>query len=43
VLAVLDGSGVLGGAFTAVWHGAIAYALTGVVGSVVRPRRETSG
>jgi hypothetical protein len=43
VLAVLDGSGVLGGAFTAVWHGAIAYALTGVVGSVVRPRRESSG
>jgi hypothetical protein len=41
VLAVLDGSGVLGGAFTAVWHGAIAYALTGVVGSVVRPRRES--
>jgi hypothetical protein len=43
VLAVLDGSGVLGGAFTAVWHGAIAYALTGVVGSVVRPRRESRG
>jgi hypothetical protein len=43
VLAVLDGSGVLGGAFTAVWHGAIAYALTGAVGSVVRPRRESRG
>jgi hypothetical protein len=41
VLAVLDGSGVLGGAFTAVWHGAIAYALTGAVGSVVRPRRQS--
>jgi hypothetical protein len=41
VLAVLDGSGVLGGAFTAVWHGAIAYALTGAVGTVVRPRRES--
>jgi hypothetical protein len=40
VLTVLHGSGVLGSAFTAVWHGAIAYALTGVVGTVVRPRRE---
>ena len=25
VLTVLDGSGVLGGAFTALWHGALAY------------------
>jgi hypothetical protein len=40
VLAVLDGSGVLGGAFTAIWHGAIAFGLTGLVGSVVRPRRQ---
>jgi hypothetical protein len=40
VLTVLHGSGILGSAFTAVWHGAIAYALTGVVGTVVRPRRE---
>jgi hypothetical protein len=39
VLAVLDGSGVLGGAFSALWHGALAYGATGVVGSVVRPRR----
>jgi hypothetical protein len=37
---MLHGSGILGSAFTAVWHGAIAYALTGVVGTVVRPRRE---
>jgi hypothetical protein len=40
VLTMLDGSGLLGSAFTAVWHGAIAYALTGAVGSVVRPRRQ---
>jgi hypothetical protein len=40
VLTVLHGSGILGSDFTAVWHGAIAYALTGVVGTVVRPRRE---
>jgi len=39
-LTMLHGSGILGSAFTAVWHGAIAFALTGVVGSVVRPRRE---
>ncbi len=43
VLAVLDGSGVLGGAFTAIWHGAIAFGLTGLVGSVVRPRHEGRG
>jgi hypothetical protein len=43
VLTVLHGSGIFGSAFTAVWHGAIAYALTGVVGTVVRPRRELRG
>src|SRR5215469_1861909 len=43
VLTMLHGSGILGSAFTAVWHGAIAYALTGVVGTVVRPRRELRG
>ena len=41
VLTVLDGSGILGSAFTASWHGAIAFALTGLVGSVVRPRRQS--
>jgi len=40
VLTVIHGSGIFGSAFTALWHGAIAYAVTGVVGSVVRPRRE---
>jgi hypothetical protein len=43
VLTVLHGSGVFGSAFTALWHGAIAFALTGVVGSAVRPRREVRG
>lgn len=38
-LTVLHGSSVFGSAFTAVWHGALAYGVTGVVGSVVRPRR----
>ena len=43
VLTVLHGSGVLGSTFTALWHGAIAFGLTGMVGSVVRPRRESRG
>jgi len=40
VLTMVDGSGILGSAFTAIWHGALAFAFTGVVGSVVRPRRQ---
>lgn len=39
VLTVLHGSGVAGSAFTSLWHGAIAFGLTGVAGTVVRPRR----
>jgi hypothetical protein len=35
---VLHGSGIAGGVFTALWHGALAYGATGIVGSVVRPR-----
>jgi hypothetical protein len=44
VLSVVLGSGgLLGGAFTAVWHGAVAYGLTGVTGAVAggRKRRTT--
>jgi hypothetical protein len=40
VLTVIHGSGMLGSAYTALWHGAIAYGLTGTVGAFVRPRRE---
>jgi hypothetical protein len=43
VLTTLHGSGIFGSAFTALWHGAIAYGLTGVVGSVVRPRSDKRG
>jgi hypothetical protein len=43
VLTMLHGSGIFGSAFTALWHGAVAYGLTGVVGSVVRPRRNERG
>jgi hypothetical protein len=40
VLAVtLGGAGVLGGMFAALWHGAIAYGLTGAAGSIGRSRR----
>ncbi len=40
VLSVMLGSsGVLGGAFTALWHGAAAYGLTGVAASVGGGRR----
>jgi hypothetical protein len=42
VLSVLHGSGVVGSVYTSVWHGAIAFALTGVAGTVVRPRRTRS-
>src|ERR1700691_2417398 len=44
VLSVAIGSGgLIGGGFTAVWHGAVVYALTGVVGTVAgsRKRRAT--
>ena len=40
VLTVLHGSGVLGSAYTSLWHGAIAFVLTGAAGTLVRPRRK---
>jgi hypothetical protein len=42
VLTVLHGSGVAGSVFTSLWHGAIAFGLTGAAGTVVRPRRTRS-
>jgi hypothetical protein len=40
VLAVLVGSsGVFGGVFTALWHGAIAFGLTGAAGAITGSRR----
>lgn len=38
---VVDG-GLFGSVWTALWHGAAAYGLTGLVGSVGRPRRARS-
>jgi hypothetical protein len=39
---VLGSSGMVGGAFTALWHGAAAYGLTGLAGSVGSKRRRDS-
>jgi hypothetical protein len=42
VLSVVIGSGgLVGGVFTSVWHGAIAYGLTGVTGAVVGSRKRS--
>lgn len=38
-LTVLHGSSIPGSVFTALWHGAITYGVTGAAGEVVRPRR----
>ena len=38
VLSVVLGGGMIGGAFTALWHGAAAYGLTGVAASAGRGR-----
>jgi hypothetical protein len=43
VLTMLHGSGIFGSGFTALWHGAVVYGVTGVVGSVVRPGRNERG
>ena len=41
MLSVLIGSsGLFGGAFTAVWHGAVAYGLTGLAGTVGGSRKQ---
>jgi hypothetical protein len=39
VLSVLHGGGVVGSVYTSLWHGAIALVLTGMAGTLVRPRR----
>jgi hypothetical protein len=39
VLSVMLGGGMIGGTFSALWHGAAAYGLTGVAASVSRGRR----
>jgi hypothetical protein len=39
VLSMVVDGGLFGSVFTGLWHGAAAYGLTGVVGSVGRPRQ----
>lgn len=39
---VLGPSGIFGGAFTALWHGAIAYGVTGAAGTLTRSRRRAA-
>ncbi|MEP7023592.1 MAG: hypothetical protein ABJB47_07210 [Actinomycetota bacterium] len=41
VLATVLGHGFVGPAFSALWHGAIAFGLTGAAGSMRRTRRRT--
>jgi hypothetical protein len=36
---VLGSSGIFGGVFTSVWHGAVVYGVTGVAGAVAGGRR----
>jgi hypothetical protein len=36
---VIGSSGLIGGTFTAVWHGAVVYGLTGLAGSVAGHRK----
>jgi hypothetical protein len=40
---VIGSSGMIGGTFTALWHGAVAYGLTGLAGSVAGSRRRRDG
>ncbi len=39
VLSMVVNGSVFGSVYTALWHGALTYGLTGLAGSVVRPRR----
>jgi hypothetical protein len=42
LVVILGSSGIVGGALSALWHGAIVYGLTGITGSVAG-RRRTAG
>jgi hypothetical protein len=42
VLSVLLGGGIVGPVFAGLWHGAVAYGLTGAVGTYARGRRPAS-
>jgi hypothetical protein len=42
VLSIVSGGGMIGGAFTALWHGAVAYGLTGAAASMAGGRKRTT-
>ena len=42
VLSVVLGGGVFGGVLTGVWHGAVAFGVTGAAGTLARSRRRTA-
>ena len=37
---ILGSSGLVGGTFTSLWHGAVAFGVTGVAGTVAGSRRK---
>jgi hypothetical protein len=43
IATILGSSGLFGGAFTAFWHGAIAFGVTGVAAGIGNSRRQGSG
>ena len=41
VLSIVLGGGVFGGVLTGLWHGAVAFGVTGAAGTLARSRRRT--
>ena len=41
VLSIVLGGGIVGGVLTGLWHGAVAFGVTGAVGTLARSRRRT--
>jgi hypothetical protein len=40
VLTIVTGGGVIDGVFSALWHGAVVFGITGAAGALTRTRRE---
>jgi hypothetical protein len=41
VLSIVLGGGIVGGVLTGLWHGALAFGVTGAAGTIARSRRRT--
>jgi hypothetical protein len=41
VLSIVLGGGIVGGVLTGLWHGAVAFGVTGAAGTLARSRRRT--